>query len=196
MKSEPLDYSIDDLERDGKERWDGVRNYQVRNMMRDDMSVGDKALFYHSNAGKDTGVAGEMAIVSHAYPDPTQFDPTLTFSLPQQVSALRKIVKSYTSKNTKVSLVSLGKNDEKVRVRVNMKNAHPDPKSDPVNPRWLCVDVSFVAKFPRTVTLAEIKNTKELQQMRLVQKGNRLSVTQITKNEFAKIKKLANGGQY
>ena len=59
MKSEPLDYSIDDLERDGKERWDGVRNYQVRNMMRDDMSVGDKALFYHSNAGKDTGVAGE-----------------------------------------------------------------------------------------------------------------------------------------
>lgn len=75
MKSEPDEYSIDDLEDDEVEMWDGVRNYQVRNMMRDEMRVGDRALFYHSNAGKDTGVVGVMEIVKSAYPDPTQFDP-------------------------------------------------------------------------------------------------------------------------
>lgn len=74
MKSEPNCYSIDDLKRDGIEPWDGVRNYQVRNMMRDYMQVGDKAFFYHSNAGDNTGVVGEMSIVSEAYPDPTQFN--------------------------------------------------------------------------------------------------------------------------
>jgi predicted RNA-binding protein with PUA-like domain len=75
MKSEPGDYSIDDLERDKTEPWDGVRNYQVRNMMRDEMKVGDKALFYHSNAGAETGVAGEMVVASEAHVDETQFDP-------------------------------------------------------------------------------------------------------------------------
>lgn len=74
MKSEPDAYSIDDLERDGVEPWDGIRNYQVRNMFRDDMKVGDKALFYHSSC-KVPGVVGTMKIVSEAYPDPTQFDP-------------------------------------------------------------------------------------------------------------------------
>ena len=70
MKSEPSEYSIADLERDGVEMWDGIRNYQVRNMMRDDMQVGDRALFYHSNA-KEIGVVGVMEIVKTAYPDPT-----------------------------------------------------------------------------------------------------------------------------
>ena len=74
MKNEPSDYSIDDLKRDRVEPWDGVRNYQVRNMMRDDMSKGDLALFYHSNCD-EIGVVGVMTIVSEAYPDPTQFDP-------------------------------------------------------------------------------------------------------------------------
>jgi len=75
LKSEPDCYSIDDLKRDRVEMWDGTRNYQVRNMMRDDMAVGDQALFYHSNAGKETGCVGVMEVVSEAYPDPTQFDP-------------------------------------------------------------------------------------------------------------------------
>ena len=75
MKSEPTEYAIDDLARDTVEMWDGVRNYQVRNMMRDEMRVGDQALFYHSNAGSETGVVGVMSIASAAYPDPTQFDP-------------------------------------------------------------------------------------------------------------------------
>jgi len=145
MKSEPSDYSIDDLKRDKIEPWDGVRNYQVRNMMRDDMQVGDIALFYHSNT-QEIGVVGVMKIVSKAYPDPTQFDP---------------------------------------------KSLHPDPKSDPDNPRWLCVDVRFMRKFPRIVSLSEIKECKSLADMRLVQKGNRLSVMPINKKHFDKIISLS-----
>ncbi len=74
MKSEPDAYSIDDLERDGREMWDGIRNYQARNMMRDDMRVGDEAYFYHS-ACKEPAIVGVMKIASEPYPDPTQFDP-------------------------------------------------------------------------------------------------------------------------
>ena len=145
MKSEPDCYSIDDLKRDTREMWDGTRNYQVRNMMRDDMQVGDRALFYHSNT-KEIGVVGTMKIVREAYPDPTQFDP---------------------------------------------KSDHPDPTSDPKNPRWLCVDVAFESKFPRVVTLAELKSEKSLAKMAVVQKGNRLSVTPVTQKEFEKIESLA-----
>ena len=144
MKSEPDCYSIDDLKQDKIEPWDGVRNYQVRNMMRDDMKVGDMALFYHSNT-KKIGVVGTMKIVSKAYPDPTQFDPD---------------------------------------------SEHPDSKSDPENPRWLCVDVQFVSKFNRTVTLAELKNDPEFSTMPLVKKGNRLSVMPVGKKHFEKIVKM------
>ena len=76
MKSEPEEFSIDDLESrpSRKEPWDGVRNYQARNMMRDEMKMGDLAFFYHSNC--DTpGIAGLVKIASEAYPDPTAFDP-------------------------------------------------------------------------------------------------------------------------
>ena len=74
MKSEPNEFSIDDLQRTKSAQWDGVRNYQVRNMLRDEMRKGDLALFYHSNAGKETGVVGIMEITSDSYTDPTQFD--------------------------------------------------------------------------------------------------------------------------
>ena len=73
MKSEPDAYSIDDLERDGREPWDGIRNYQARNMMRDDMKIGDEVFFYHSNC-KEPGIVGIMKVASEPYPDPTQFD--------------------------------------------------------------------------------------------------------------------------
>ena len=73
MKSEPEEYSIDDLRRDGSAPWDGVRNYQARNFMRDQMQVGDLVLFYHSNS-KPPGVAGLARICREAYPDPTQFE--------------------------------------------------------------------------------------------------------------------------
>ncbi len=73
MKSEPDVYSIEDLERDGKTHWDGVRNYQARNFMRDRMRVGDGVLFYHSNA-KPPGVAGLARFCKEGYPDHTAFD--------------------------------------------------------------------------------------------------------------------------
>ena len=142
MKSEPDCYSIDNLAKDKIEMWDGTRNYQVRNMMRDDMRVGDWALFYHSNAGKETGVAGVMKVHSKAYPDPTQFDP---------------------------------------------KSEHPDPKSNPENPRWLCVDVQYVEKLPRLVSLQEIKRDPKFDTMPLVKKGNRLSVFPINKTHFDRV---------
>ena len=73
VKSEPDAYSIDDLERDGREPWDGIRNYAARNLMRDQMGVGDLVLFYHSST-KPVGVVGIARVASEAYPDPTQFD--------------------------------------------------------------------------------------------------------------------------
>lgn len=139
MKSEPAEFSIDDLERHKTEMWDGVRNYQVRNMFRDEMHPGDVALFYHSNAGTAIGVVGVMQVVSPEYPDPTQFDP---------------------------------------------KSAHPDPKSDPDNPRWLCVDVAFKRKLPRLVRLEELKAEPALAKMPLVQRGSRLSVMPLSKEQF------------
>jgi predicted RNA-binding protein with PUA-like domain len=73
MKSEPGDFSIDDLERVGTEPWTGVRNYQARNFMRDGMQVGDGVLFYHSNC-EVPGIYGIAEVASPAYPDPTQFE--------------------------------------------------------------------------------------------------------------------------
>ena len=73
IKSEPDAYSIDDLERDGVEKWDGIRNYQARNMMRDEMKIGDGIFFYHSNC-KQPGIVGIATVASDPYPDPTQFD--------------------------------------------------------------------------------------------------------------------------
>jgi predicted RNA-binding protein with PUA-like domain len=73
MKSEPDVYSIDDLKRDQTEIWDGVRNYQARNFLKD-MALGDLAFFYHSNT-KPPGIVGLMKIVETMVVDPTQFDP-------------------------------------------------------------------------------------------------------------------------
>jgi predicted RNA-binding protein with PUA-like domain len=74
MKSEPDAFSIDDLKRKGQEAWDGVRNYQARNFMRDGMQVGDKVFFYHSNCA-EPGIVGVAEVATDAYPDPSQFDP-------------------------------------------------------------------------------------------------------------------------
>ena len=75
MKSEPDVFSIDDLASAGREKWDGIRNYQARNMMRDDMKIGDEILFYHSSC-KEPGVTGIARVASAPYADPTQFDRT------------------------------------------------------------------------------------------------------------------------
>ncbi len=146
MKSEPTAYSIDDLVKDKKTHWDGVRNYQARNFMRDEMKVGDKVLFYHSNA-KPTGVVGVCEIIKEGYPDFTAFDP-----------------------------------DE----------SHYDPKSNLDKPTWMMVDIKLIKKLPRIVTLEEIKENSKLQNMKLVQRGNRLSVMPVKKTEFDLILKLSN----
>ncbi len=145
FKSEPNSYSIDDMVKDKKTHWDGVRNYQARNFIRDEMKKGDKVLFYHSNADP-MAVAGVCEIVKEAYPDHTAFDP-----------------------------------DSK----------YYDPKSKKDNPAWMMVDIKIIKKFKQQVTLAEIKENKKLQNMRLVQRGNRLSVFPIEKNEFDEILTMA-----
>ena len=140
MKSEPGEFSIDDLKSRPKktEPWDGVRNYQARNMMRDDMAVGDRAFFYHSTCD-EPGIAGIMTIASKPYPDPTAFDP-----------------------------------DDK----------HYDPKSDPDKPRWYLVDVKYKRKLKRVIPLSELKEKKPLQGMKLLQRGNRLSIMPVTEKEW------------
>ena len=144
MKSEPDVYSIDDLERDGREMWDGIRNYQARNMMRDDMKIGDEILFYHSSC-PEPGVVGIARVASEPYPDPTQFDK---------------------------------------------KSKYHDPKSSKDDPRWCLVDVEFIRKTKRNVTLAEIKAQKSLDDMTLTRRGNRLSIMPVSKKHWNKILSL------
>lgn len=86
MKSEPYVYSIDDLQRDGTTYWDGVRNYSARNLMRDRMRIGDRVLYYHSNA-KPPGVAGIAEVCRESYPDHTQFDPASKYHDPKATEA-------------------------------------------------------------------------------------------------------------
>ena len=138
MKSEPDAYSIDDLERDGREMWDGIRNYQARNMMRDDMRVGDEVIFYHS-ACKEPAAVGIMKIASEPYPDPTQFD---------------------------------------------RRSKYHDPKSSEDNPRWYLVDVEFVRKLSRPLTLKELRTEPGLEGMLLLRRGNRLSITPVDKQHW------------
>ncbi len=130
MKSEPDAFSIDDLKRKKREPWDGVRNYQARNFMRDGMRPGDQVFFYHSNCTVP-GIVGIAEVATDAYPDPSQFDP---------------------------------------------KSKYFDAGSSRDNPRWMLVDVKFVKKLKRTISLDELKGDPALEGMALLRKGNRLSV--------------------
>jgi len=138
MKSEPEEFSIDALKKKKLEPWNGVRNYQARNYMRDDMKVGDGVLFYHSNCD-EPGVVGLAEIRSEAHPDPSQFDP---------------------------------------------KSDYYDAGSKREEPRWLLVDVGYTRTLKRTITLAELKDKPQLQDLALVKKGNRLSVLPVSKKEW------------
>ncbi len=137
MKSEPEEVSIDDLAREGRVPWFGVRNYQARNFMRDAMTIGDLAFFYHSGCS-EPGIAGICEVCSEPYPDETQF------------------------------------------VAVN---PYFDAKSTREQPRWLLRDVRFVAK-TRFVPLSELRGYPELANMRLLARGNRLSITPVTAAEW------------
>ncbi len=137
MKSEPAEYSIDDLARDGVIAWFGVRNYQARNFMRDQMKVGDGVLFYHSSCEKP-GVAGLAEVSKLAYPDESQFEAG-------------------------------GK--------------YYDPKATRDNPRWFNVEVRFRRK-TRLMSIAELRGHPQLANLRILAKGNRLSITPVDPDEW------------
>ena len=145
MKSEPSDVSIDDLAKMPNKTvaWYGVRNYQARNFMRDQMKVGDKVLFYHSSCD-EPGIAGLAVVSRQAYPDESQFDA---------------------------------------------KGKYYDPKSSHDNPRWLNVDVKFVKK-TRLVSIKELREHAQLANLRILQKGNRLSITPVDPKEYEFILRL------
>ena len=139
MKSEPSDVSIDDLAamKGQTVAWYGVRNYQARNFMRDQMGIGDGVLFYHSNC-REPGIAGICEVCSPAYPDATQFDH---------------------------------------------KSKYFDPKATLEQPRWMNVDVKLVKKIA-LIPLEELRRHPELEHMRTLQRGNRLSITPLDPAEW------------
>ena len=146
MKSEPDVYGIDHLRAKKRktDHWDGIRNYQARNFMRDEMKKGDLAFFYHSNC-EEPAIVGVIEIVREGYPDHTAF-------------------------------------------LANEK--YFDAKSDPENPRWVMVDVRYKRKFKTPVTLKALKGERALVQMRLVQRGNRLSILPVAAKEWKHILKM------
>jgi predicted RNA-binding protein with PUA-like domain len=130
------------MARDKKTWWNGVRNYQARNFMRDGMKVGDRAFFYHSNCD-EPGIVGIVEVSSPARPDETQFD---------------------------------------------RKSHYYDAASKREEPRWLNVEFKFLKKTP-LVSLAELRKHKALAKMRLLQPGNRLSITPVDPAEWDYITK-------
>lgn len=146
MKCEPNAYSIDDLKRDKITSWEGVRNYQARNFLRDELKEGDMAIYYHSNS-KPSGAAGVMKVVKSGYPDPFAF---------------QKGHKYYDSKSTIQK------------------------------PTWYTVDVEYVKKFDKLVSLAQIKQQPELEGIMVAKKGIRLSVQPLSAKHFNAICQLGD----
>jgi predicted RNA-binding protein with PUA-like domain len=146
LKSEPESFSFDDLwnEPGHTTHWDGVRNYQARNFMRDEMKKGDLAFFYHS--GSEPGIVGIVEIVREGYPDHTALDP---------------------------------------------KDPHYDPGSKGGETSWSMVDVHAIERFPRAITLSELRTKPELEGMPLLQKGSRLSVQKVGAAEWNAVVALA-----
>ena len=145
MKSEPDEFSIEDLARAPHRTtpWFGVRNYTARNFMRDTMKVGDGVLFYHSSCAVP-GIAGIARVAGTAYPDATQFD---------------------------------------------RKSPYYDPKAKREAPRWMLVDVQLVKK-TRLMPLEEMRGYRELQDMVVLRRGNRLSITPVAEHEWRFILEL------
>ena len=142
MKSEPTDVSIDDLAAMPNQTvdWYGIRNYQARNFMRDQMQVGDGVLFYHSNCDVP-GIAGIAEVCTLAYPDRLQFIAG---------------------------------------------HKYFDPKATQETPRWVNVDVKLVRK-TRLLSLKEMRETPELANLRILQRGNRLSITPVDPRDWETI---------
>lgn len=150
LKTEPSSFGIDDLARAPRKTtsWDGVRNYQARNFIRDGMKKGDQGLFYHSSC-ETPGVAGIVSVVREAYPDATSFEKG---------------------------------------------HHHYDEDSDPTEPRWFMVDVRLERKFDGVITLDELRKhaNGKLKDLIVLKRGNRLSITPVTKSEWQFILSLAD----
>lgn len=148
FKSEPSEFSLNDLKKSKNQTtfWDGVRNYQTRNFLRDEINIGDGVLFYQSST-EPLAIVGFCEVVREGYPDHTQFD-----------------------KN----------------------NDHFDPKADPKNPTWFMVDIKLVKEFNSPVTLEQIKANPKLKSMKLIQRGQRLSIQPVTKAEWEEILKMGD----
>jgi predicted RNA-binding protein with PUA-like domain len=142
FKTEPSTFGIHDLERAPRKTsiWDGVRNYQVRNMLRDEMKKGDLGFLYHSSCDVP-GIYGVMKIVREGYPEPSALDP---------------------------------------------KHAYYDPESDPDSPRWYSVDVRFERRIDPPITLETLRKHAHgrLKDLLILRRGNRLSVTPVTAEQW------------
>ena len=145
MKSEPDEVSMADVMAAPARTtaWFGVRNYQARNFMRDQMQQGDGVLFYHSSCA-ELGIAGLAVIASGPYPDASQFDPA---------------------------------------------SKYYDPKATPEQPRWISIDVQGT-RATRLLSLAELRTIPALEDMVVLQKGSRLSITPVTPAQWQAIVKL------
>ncbi|HCV24248.1 MAG: EVE domain-containing protein [Candidatus Latescibacterota bacterium] len=146
VKCEPHECSFDELKKREKRTgfWRGVRNYQARNLIRDDMAKGELAFFYHSNCD-EPGVAGIVEIVAAGYPDPSQF---------------------------------------------NKSDRYHDAKSKAEDPRWYSFDVKWKKKLKSFVSLADLKANAKLGEMKVVQKGQRLSIQPVTAAEWKQVCKM------
>lgn len=148
LKSEPDVFSFADLKKRPRktEPWNGVRNYQVRNMLRDEMAVGDLAFMYHSSCD-EPGIVGVIEIVKPGYPDHTAFD---------------------------------------------RKHDHYDAASKPESPRWYMVDVRLKQRFSRVISLDELRRyeSKQLREMLILKRGNRLSITPVDASHWKFIMSL------
>jgi predicted RNA-binding protein with PUA-like domain len=149
MKTEPDECSVDDFLQAPRRTlpWTGVRSYQARNFMRDEMSPGDGVLLYHSSC-PEPGIVGLAEIAGTVVPDPTQWDPA---------------------------------------------SPYHDPKSSREAPRWLQLDVRLVRK-TRLLPLAEMRAAPSLASMRVLQRGNRLSITPVTPAEWQAVLALLGEG--
>jgi predicted RNA-binding protein with PUA-like domain len=149
FKTEPGTFSVDDLARarDATTAWDGVRNYQVRNMLRDEMQVGDQGFLYHSSCDVP-GIYGIVRVVRAGYPE---------------------------------------------RAALDRKHKYFDPNSDPAHPRWYSVDVRLERKIDPPITLETLRKHAHgaLSEMPVLRRGNRLSVTPVTRDEWRFITSLA-----
>jgi len=145
MKSEPGDLSIDGLRDLPLQQidWFGIRNYQARNFMRDDMSVGDMVIFWHSSC-KNPGIYGIAKVCRDAHPDETQFDIT---------------------------------------------NKYYDAKATVAKPIWWCVDIQFVSQ-SKYISISQLRKYYELAEMKVLRRGNRLSITPVTSSEWDFIQNL------